>query len=98
MYILYSETIHMFLGVWFQRTYIVYGWKIIYLVSLVNLMKYSHNCKHSGVYMVTVYGLVAITCIINMPFDNKTIRTSNGHVRCRYVGMESIPNFQCQVK
>ena len=88
----------MFLSVWFHRTHKLYGWKIILLVSLVILVKYSHNCKNSGVYMVTVYWLVAITCIIIMPFDNKSMRTSNRYVRGQYVGKESIPNFQSQVK
>ena len=32
------------------------------------------NCKNSGVNMVQAYGLVAITCIINGPFDNESIK------------------------
>ena len=48
--------------------------------------------------MMTVYGLVAITFIINGPFNNEWTRTSNELVRCRYVGKESIQNFQSQVK
>ena len=44
---------------------------LFYLASLVNLVKYSNNCKNSGDYMVKAYGLVAITCIINGPFDNE---------------------------
>ena len=31
--------------------------------------------------MVKAYGLVAITCIINGPFDNESTKTSNGHVK-----------------
>ena len=61
-------------------------------------MKYSYSCKNSGIYIVKAYGLVTITCIINGSFDNDSTKTSNGHVRCRYVGKESNPNFQCQVK
>ena len=48
--------------------------------------------------MVKAYGLVVITCIIIGPFDNESTKTSNGHVRCRYVCKESSPNFQCQIK
>ena len=33
--------------------------------------------------MVKANDLVAITCIINRPFDNKSKKTSNGHVTCR---------------
>ena len=67
-------------------------------VSLVNLVKYSYNGKNSGVYIVKAYGLVALTCIMNGPFDNESTKTDDGYVRCRYVGKESSPNFQCQVK
>ena len=49
-------------------------------------------------FMVKAYGLVVITCIIIGPFDNESTKTSNGHVRCRYVCKESSPNFQCQIK
>ena len=44
--------------------------------------------------------LVAITCIIKRMFDNESTKTSNGYVRCCYVGKESSPNFQrhAQVK
>ena len=48
-------------------------------------MKYPYNCKNSGVYMVKVFGLVAITCLINGPFDNDSTRMSNGHVSVRRV-------------
>ena len=48
--------------------------------------------------MLRAYVLVAITCIINWPFYNEPTRTSNGHVRCRYVSKESSPNFQYQLK
>ena len=65
---------------------------LFYRVSLVNILKYSHNCKDNGVYMVKVYDLVAISYIINLPFDNESTKTSNGHVSCRYVGKKSSPN------
>ena len=47
---------------------------LFYLALLENLVKYSNNCKNSGVYMVKVHGLVAITCIINGPFDNESTK------------------------
>ena len=31
--------------------------------------------------MVKAYDLVAITCIMNGPFDNESTKTSNGQVR-----------------
>ena len=70
----------------------------LFLFLLVNLVKYSNNCKNSGLYMVKAYGLVAITSIINGPFYNESTKTNNGHVRCQYVGKESRPNYQCQIK
>ena len=79
--------IHMFLSVRFsQNSHIVW---LNDFFTLVNLVKYSNNCKNSGVYMVKAYGLVAITCIIKGPFDNESTKTSNGYVRCRYFGKES---------
>ena len=71
---------------------------LFYLASLVNPVKYSNNCKNNVVYMVKAYGLVAITCIINGPLYNESTKTSNGYVRCRYVGKEISQNFQCQIK
>ena len=67
---------------------------LFYLASLINLVKYSKNCRNSVVYMVKAYGLVAITCIINGPFDNESTKRAIGYVRCRYVGKEIKPNFQ----
>ena len=67
---------------------------LFYLASLVNLVKYSNNCKNSVVYMVKAYGSVAI----NGPFDNELTKTSNGYVRCRHVGKGSSQNLQCQIK
>ena len=61
-------------------------------------MKYSNNCKNSGVYMVKAYGLVAITGIINEPFDNESTKTSNDMLDNGMSGKESSPNFQCQIK
>ena len=93
-----ENLIHMFLsGQLLQNSHIV--WLNDFLqASLVNLVKYSNNCKNYGVYMVRAYGLVAITCIINGPFDNELTQTSNGHVRCRNARNESSPNFQFKVK
>ena len=56
--------------------------RLFNLVTLINFVKHSYNCKNSGVYIVRV----AITCIINGPLTTNHLERSMGMLN---VGKES---------